>query len=193
MCYLEEDCDAGLFISARQLSSSDWHEVYIEEFDRNMGRLVPDRELHRREMAELGDPNAAPDLGGGLLFDKAEVSGDLLDPLPAPVLHKVERVEDDRVIWRDVPVRISFRAVVRGVGESNFSGNGVEFDSVAAAVEHARGIFNSWGGCDAWAVIPVQVQPDQGGRWTRGSYGSMGQPGSGGAAGGSSEGGAPDG
>jgi hypothetical protein len=57
---------------------------------------------------------------------------------------------------------------VRGVGESNFSGNGVEFDSVAAAVEHARGIFNSWGGCDAWAVIPVQVQPDQGGRWTPG-------------------------
>lgn len=38
--YLEEDVDAGIFISARGLTEHDWEVVQVDSFDRSMRRLV---------------------------------------------------------------------------------------------------------------------------------------------------------
>ena len=59
-----------------------------------------------------------------------------------------------------------YRVVARGVGEPNFSGNGLTYDDPDTAWAAAADLFSRWFGCDAVAVLPLTLDPEAEGRFT---------------------------
>lgn len=77
--------------------------------------------------------------------------------------HRKEReaAELQRMILRDLqkitcePPR--YRVDVRGVGETRWSSNALEFDSEAEATQYAIALLDRWYGADGFRVVPVDT------------------------------------
>lgn len=60
-----------------------------------------------------------------------------------------------------------YRVIARGAGEPTWSGNGVRYDNPDKAWDAAVDLFSRWMGCDAVAVIPAHLEPEDNGRFTQ--------------------------
>lgn len=77
----------------------------------------------------------------------------------------------DKVLVRarqmsDAKSTTEYRAVFTD-DDRTFAKNDLTFNTVEAAILYARGLFSRWMGASAWAVIPVSLEPDDRGFWTK--------------------------
>ncbi len=59
-----------------------------------------------------------------------------------------------------------YRVVILADNSGKYAANGLEFDTTEEARAYARDLFSRWLGAKEWAVMPLEVPPDEGAYWS---------------------------
>ncbi len=61
-----------------------------------------------------------------------------------------------------------YRVVILADNSGKYAANGLEFDTVQDGESYAFDLFSRWLGAKEWAVMPLEIGPDEGAYWSTG-------------------------
>lgn len=60
----------------------------------------------------------------------------------------------------------SYRVVVLADNSGKYAANGLEFESEDKACDYATDLFMRWTAVREWAIMPLEIEPDEGPYWS---------------------------